>query len=454
MVKKTLISSLILALVFMAVMAAPATPAKAAAAVVAVDQALSGAVVNVPEVTADAPGWMVIHATSEGFPVIGKTYVPAGTTSNVMVIIDVNAATAENLAMLHIDAGEAGVYEFPGPDVPVKDSYDKVIAPPFKILGAWAADQFVSAENTVTVNTVIAQNDGWIVIHASSDGFPVAGQAAIKAGVNKDVVVTVDPAIMTERVTAMIHDDLGVVGTYEFPGADGPSRFAAGGAIVNEPFWTTEHVRTMGQLAGSDSKLWVASALIKEDGWMAIHATSEGFPVIGIAPLKAGLNRNVEVTVETAGLTPTVLAMLHTDAGEKGKYEFPGPDVPVNGADGNPIAPPMLVGAGVVVEDAPADRVTASGMVEVRGVVAAQNGFMVIHATSEGFPAIGAQFVQKGYNPRVWVKVDPARITPEMLAMLHIDVGTAGVYEFPGADVPVLGADGKPIAPPFKLIGN
>jgi hypothetical protein len=33
------------------------------------------------------------------------------------------------------------------------------------------------------------------------------------------------------------------------------------------------------------------------------------------------------------------LAMLHTDAGEKGKYEFPGADVPVNGADGKPIAP-------------------------------------------------------------------------------------------------------------------
>jgi hypothetical protein len=40
------------------------------------------------------------------------------------------------------------------------------------------------------------------------------------------------------------------------------------------------------------------------------------------------------VDINTAGVTPTLYAMLHTDAGELGAWEFPGgPDVPVKARD-------------------------------------------------------------------------------------------------------------------------
>ena len=39
--------------------------------------------------------------------------------SNVVVEIDAEAATPILHAMLHVDEGEVGTYEFPGPDVPV-----------------------------------------------------------------------------------------------------------------------------------------------------------------------------------------------------------------------------------------------------------------------------------------------------------------------------------------------
>ena len=71
-------------------------------------------------------------------------------------------------------------------------------------------------------------------------------------------------------------------------------------------------------------------------GWIAIHADNNGAPgpVLGYSAVKDGENDNVAVKLAAAGRTPTLYAMLHTDAGTVGTYEFPGPDVPVtvNGA--------------------------------------------------------------------------------------------------------------------------
>ena len=45
--------------------------------------------------------------------------------------------------------------------------------------------------------------------------------------------------------------------------------------------------------------------------------------------MKDGLTRMLKVKINAAKATPILFAMLHTDAGVVGKYEFPGPDVPV-----------------------------------------------------------------------------------------------------------------------------
>ncbi len=66
-------------------------------------------------------------------------------------------------------------------------------------------------------------------------------------------------------------------------------------------------------------------------GWLVIHADNKGAPGedLGWAPVVAGVNRNVRVKIDAAKATPDLWAMLHVDAGVVGKYEFPGPDVPV-----------------------------------------------------------------------------------------------------------------------------
>ena len=98
-------------------------------------------------------------------------------------------------------------------------------------------DQVLSSDNTVTVSSVTADTNGWLVIHAQAEGNPgpVIGTAPVSAGVNNAVVVEIDPASATETLYAMLHVDAGIEGEYEFPGDDGPATDADGN-VVTPPF--------------------------------------------------------------------------------------------------------------------------------------------------------------------------------------------------------------------------
>ena len=81
-----------------------------------------------------------------------------------------------------------------------------------------------------------------------------------------------------------------------------------------------------------DDHVTITRATNNEPGWLVIHADEEGAPgpVIGYAPLPAGINANVKVEVDATAATATLYAMLHTDAGTTGAFEFPdGPDTPI-----------------------------------------------------------------------------------------------------------------------------
>lgn len=205
------------------------------------------------------------------------------------------------------------------------------------------ADQNVTA-NTVMVDGVVAAEPGWIVIHADAAGKPgpVVGYAAVAVGENMQVMVTIDAAQATPQLYAMLHVDKGVVGTYEFPGADAPvmldgklvsPAFAAQAAVANAP-QTTDAVEVADQeIVNATVTVPMVNAV--EDGWIAIHADADGKPgpVIGHAQVKAGMTLNLVVEIEAAKATPKLYAMLHVDKGVAGEYEFPGADVPVKHGD-------------------------------------------------------------------------------------------------------------------------
>jgi hypothetical protein len=211
---------------------------------------------------------------------------------------------------------------------------------------AWAVPSVTVADqadvnDSVTIAQVVSVGPGWIVVHIDANGpGPVIGYAPVKDGVNADVVVSIDSYTATPRLYAMLHTDAGVVGTYEFPGADKP--VFVGGMMVSPAFDVTGIDPRVVVKDQSVSSGWVTVAEVLSDGpgWMVIHTDSNGKPgpVIGHSSVADGLTRNVQVQIDPSAATATLYAMLHTDAGVVGTYEFPGADVPVM-VDGKMMSP-------------------------------------------------------------------------------------------------------------------
>jgi hypothetical protein len=200
----------------------PLASAQATSSVTVNDQAIINGTVVVDRVVSSGPGWIVIHAQAEGRPgpILGFTPIPDGESTNVGVEIDASKATSTLYAMLHTDAGELGVWEFPdGPDVPVRVG-EQVVTPPFDVtVGVGVANQQV-VNDSVTVAKVYSAGQGWIVIHAQADGKPgpILGQSPVTDGENVDVVVDINTAGVTPTLYAMLHTDAGELGAWEFPG--------------------------------------------------------------------------------------------------------------------------------------------------------------------------------------------------------------------------------------------
>lgn len=205
-------------------------------------QTVDGSTVKVAKVVSAGPGWIVIHAEQDGKPgaVIGYSAVSEGTTENVAVEIDLTQVTERLFAMLHVDGGQVGVYEFPGDDVPATFGEAIVNVPfeatlPIRESMVQVSDQEV--RDVVVIDEVVAAEAGWMVIHIQADGKPgpIIGMSAVMPGVNEGVMVEVDETMATDVLYAMLHVDRGQAGVFEFPeGEDVPAR--NGDQIVNVPF--------------------------------------------------------------------------------------------------------------------------------------------------------------------------------------------------------------------------
>lgn len=81
--------------------------------------------------------------------------------------------------------------------------------------------------NTITIGkvTTAALQPSWVVIHADVQGKPgeVVGYSAVSVGEQMNVLVTLDEKVGGGTLHAMLHDDKGTIGAYEFPGPDVPT---------------------------------------------------------------------------------------------------------------------------------------------------------------------------------------------------------------------------------------
>lgn len=370
------------------------------------DQQTDGTSVIVADAFSQGPGWMVIHAQLNGNigDVIGETHLNNGDNKNIVVKIDPAKVTPVLYAMLHVNSGIVGTYEFPGPDVPVMFN-GNMVSPAFNVsIHAAAADTPTSAagtmamdtpsaggsnllvkvsdqplvNNAVMVDEVISSGPGWIVIY-TTDAYgqpnqPI-GHAAVKDGDNQMVMVPVDPMNAQGTLFAQLHVDKGTVGTFEFPGPDAP--VMVGAKMIGSTFKITSGQTaaptsmpgalqpsiTVSDQALQNGTVTIAQIVSNGNWWVVIHRqNSDGTmgPYIGYAMVKNGINTNVVVKIDTSLATPVLYAMLHEDHGIIGKLEFPGPDNPVY-VNGQMVAPPFNVTG--LVQDVTINIQKASGSV-------------------------------------------------------------------------------------------
>lgn len=439
------------------------------------DQLVLDGTVTIAQAYSDGPGFIVIHADggdgSPG-PVIGYRSINAGQSLSVEVPIDAAAATPTLFAMLHADTGEVGVYEFgtvEGADGPVRVN-DAVITPAFGVNVIHAQDQFVS-DGSVQIASVTAAEPGWLVIHSDADGQPgpVLGQTLVEAGTTANVSVSLNGEA-TGVLWPMLHLDTGAAGEYEFgtvEGADGPVRVNEQVAVTR--FWTVPHMRIADQIVMHGDSMamdmmgaptLVADSVLSEGpGWLVIHSEADGGPgpVLGSAPVQAGLNTGVTVELSAEGLTPNLWPMLHVDTGEAGVYEFG----TVEGVDG-----PVVVGDSPLtfaIKAAPSLTLTDGELVNGTHLVIAAalidaHGWLVIHSSQDGAPGpvLTSYPLPKGLSTDIMIEVDPAAAGAQVFPMLHYDTGEAGVYEFgtvEGADGPVQ-VGGQTVVGPLNITGG
>jgi plastocyanin len=203
------------------------------------------------------------------------------------------------------------------------------------------ADQEI-VDGKVTIAEVVSAGLGWLVIHAQADGKPgpILGYSAVASGANTTVVVEIDASGATETLYAMLHTDAGEVGAWEFPnGPDAP--VMVGEQVVTPAFAVTGGLATAEEILPSvtvadqeivEDKVTIAEVVSDGPGWLVIHTQADGKPgpILGYSPVASGANAAVVVEIDASSATETLYAMLHTDAGEIGTWEFPnGPDVPV-----------------------------------------------------------------------------------------------------------------------------
>jgi plastocyanin len=428
------------------------------------DQAVSDDVsVTIEGAISEGPGWMVVHADADGAPgpVIGFAPVNSGETENVEVSLDPEGLTGVLYAMLHVDAGAEGEYEFPGEDAPAVNDAGDVVVRSFRAY--WNAvevgDQELMEGDQVSIGRVISRTPGWLVVHADADGGPgpVIGHAPVSTGENLDVAVAVDAERLTRTLFAMLHVDVGTQGEYEFPGADAPARGPAGNVAVTPFTLTANAVNVEDQALGDGDTIEVANVLSRDPGWLVVHADDGGSPgmILGFASVGQGETTDLIVELDAEGITETLFAMLHLDEGIVGEFEFPGgEDVPARDPDGDIVTPAFqLLQNEISVED---QEVAGSGQVTIPRVESEVPGWLVVHAEADGGPGpvIGFSPVAQGISEDVVVDLTLGEMTSTLFGMLHIDAGARGEFEFPdGEDIPARDEAGDIVVLPFEVSG-
>ena len=425
------------------------------------NQVVNENMVTMSEVVSGTDGWVVIHeddGNGAPGPVIGQTMVMAGTSTDVMVDLGdkVYSGGEKLFPMLHVESPADGEYGFPdngdGPEIfagnVVVVSFETV-APSGSIT---VMNQVVDA-NTITVGEVTLDATAWLVVHGDDGtGSPsvpgiISEPVQVMAGTTADVSLTLTEMVASgENLFVMLHTDNGIIGEYEFDGANGFDGPITTQSLVTED--KTGSITVSNQILQGNT-LTISDLTVNATAWVVVHADNGGSPVVpGIisepVQISAGSNADVEVTLtETVNADEILYVMLHTDNGVIGTYEFDG----ANGLDG-PITTSAITVLAPTGSFTANDQEVSGSTLEVAEVTVGQPSWLVVHrddGTGTGFVAPGIisepVSVAAGTSQNVAITLTEEVTDGERLwIMIHNDNGVVGEYEFDGAnglDLPI-----------------
>lgn len=307
-----------------------------------------------------------------------------------------------------------------------------------------ASDQELDREGQLVIDSVVAREEGWLVIQSDRSGRPgaVLGYSQIAAGVNLNVLVEIDPFQAGDILHAALHHDSGQTGTFEFPGPDVPAR--EGSALVATTIEVTVQIPeailiVSDQAVAGDGLIEFDSITSPSAGFVALHNDDGGVlgEMLAFTPVKAGDNEGVVITVNWRQATPILHAVLYEDSGEANVFEYPTLDQPFS-SNGDPVLTTfeITMPPDVFIINQP----VVSDTIVVERVVAYGPSWLVIYFDNEGTlgNAIGWAHLAKGVNEQVLVPIAANLATPLLHIMIHEDVEQIGEFGFPGTDRPLL----------------
>jgi hypothetical protein len=190
--------------------------------------------VHLSEVVAPETAWVCVYEDAGGAPgkMVGQVRVGRGVTSNVEIPLD-PLKSGKVFVLMHADRGIPNVFEFDeqqkedSPDRPIFVDGSELAVPvtlgPYgvKVASGRARIEVYrqgSIGATLTVGTISAPGDSWVVIQSQQKGRPgkVIGLARVPAGRFADLDVPLAPDPSQGNLYATLFADSGTAGKFEF----------------------------------------------------------------------------------------------------------------------------------------------------------------------------------------------------------------------------------------------
>jgi hypothetical protein len=432
--------------------------------------------VLIPRVISPVSAFVAIHEDLGGLPgaIIGTTSVPAGESTDVVVLLDRTTANDELLhAIAYTDTASIGRFEYDGtpnsPDQPLRDLQDNVIARSFIVTHfLWVADQDRSPDHrSVLVPRLISPVAGFLVVREDDRGQPgaVIGVREVDVGETPSFLVELDRTTSNgEVVHLFLHTDTGTVGSFDYDG----SATSADPALLDgqdNPISATitlTHFLWMADQDNSPTHDYVRVPVVTSPvrGFVAVfEAPASGRPsvLLGVTPVPQGESLDVRINLNrTTANDELVVVQLHQDTNMMGTFEYDptqdtSPDQPIRDGNDDPVDARVRLSHFLWVGDQ--DVSPSHNYVIVPRVIAPGPAFVAVHEDVAGGigNVIGRASVSAGTTADLRIQL--ARLTADdepLWLVLHGDTGQVGVWEFvdgstTSPDQPLLDPQDNPI---------